>query len=233
MLIYVLAPDDDALQAARERYTDPIFKPILLPQTPYLESYMYTDYLMAHEDEWRDEDWVGCVAHSAHTKQPRIFEIEQMMREAATQHSEFCAFMYRGDPLVETAEKWHPGFTECWHKAWDAVGWMTNPTLKTLVTHDSCAAAFYCNYWATTPALMRAYCQLFKKLKDAIERDPDLKAIMYKDSGYKKRGTSIAKISDDKCMALWKVPYYPMLPFVMERMPCVFFPAHCKLTLLR
>jgi hypothetical protein len=80
---------------------------------------------------------------------------------------------------------------------------------------------------------MRAYCQVFKKLKDAIETDPDLEAAMYKDSGYKKRGKIIAKISDDKCMALWNKPYYPMLPFVMERMPCVFFPAHCKLTLLR
>lgn len=232
MLIYVLAPDEEALQAATTTYTKPFFKPLLLPQTPYLESYMYTDYLMAHEDEWKDHDWVGCIAHSAHTKQPRIMQIDEMMREATEQQSECCAFLYRGDALMEAAETWHPGFRTCWDRAWQAAGW-TEPIHTILTTTASCAVSFYCNYWATTPRLMRAYCALLQQLKHQIESDLDLKACLYADSTYKQRGTIIAKIPTAKCMALWGTPYYPMLPFVMERMPCIFFPAHTKMTLLR
>jgi hypothetical protein len=230
--IYVLAPDEKSLEAARERYTDPIFCPILLPQTPYLESYMYTDYLMAHEHEWRDCEWVGCIAHSAHTKQPRIFQIQDMMNEAKKQGSQCCAFLYRGDPLLTTADTWHPGFTECWKRCWHAVGW-NGPMHRSLITEEAHMVSFYCNYWCCTPHLMRTYCTMMRTLRDAIESDPELKEALYKDSTYKSRGRIIAKIPDSKCVALWGKPYYPMLPFVLERMPCLFFAAHCKITLLR
>jgi hypothetical protein len=232
MLIYVLAPDEDTLLAAKDRYVDPIFRPILLPQTPYLESYMYTDWLMDHEDEWKDEDWVGCIAHRAHTKQPRIFDIREVMETATTQGAECCAFMYRGDPLLSTAERWHPGFREAWMAAWRSAGWDT-PMHTALIQQESLMLSFYCNYWAASPRLMRMYCELMGRLRVAIDADATLRETLWRDSNYTGRGQEIASIPEDKCMALWGVPYYPMVVFVMERMPCVFFPGHTKTLLLR
>lgn len=232
MRIYVLAPDEDTLLAAKERYTDPIFRPILLPQTPYLESYMYTNWLMEHHDEWRDEDWVGCIAHRAHEKQPRIFEIGDVMRHASKNGSECCAFLYRGDPLLSAAERWHPGFRDAWNAAWHAAGWDT-PQYTALIQQESLMVSFYCNYWATTPQLMRLYCELMGRLRRAIDSDSTLRGILWRDSSYDQRGDAIAKIPADGCRRLWGVDYYPILPFVMERMPCVFFPGYTKLVLMK
>jgi hypothetical protein len=214
MIIYVLAPDTSSLEQAMERYTDPIFKPIILPQTPYLESYMYTDYLMEHHDEWKDHDWVGCIAHSAWKKQPSIHKIGEMMTEASNQSCDVCAFLYRGDPLVATAETWHPGFSEAWKKLW-------NSDLS--VTMDHHIRSFYCNYWATRPSKMEEYCRVVRGLKTRIDNEPDLKDSLWKDSSYGSRGSEIAKISPEKCISLWGVPYYPLLPFVFERLPCFYF----------
>jgi hypothetical protein len=214
MIIYVLAPDQDALDAAKQRYTDTVFRCILLPQTPYLESYMYTSWLMDHHDEWKDHDWVGCIAHTAHTKQRHIMQINDILTTASKRGCDMAAFMHRGDPLVETAEYWHPGFTKAWTLLWN------DPKAARM---DAKINSFYCNYWATTPRKMEEYCALMVQFKDRIDRDLELREAIWQDSSYSRRGSGIASISESKCQELWGVPYYPLLPFVFERVPCLYF----------
>lgn len=214
MIIYVLAPDEATLTEAKKRYTDCIFRCILLPQTPYLESYMYTNWLMEHHDEWKDHDWVGCIAHSAHTKQPRIMQIKDVLTMASERGCDMAAFMHRLGPLVKAAEYWHPGFSRAWTLLWnDSKASMMDDTIN----------SFYCNYWATTPRKMEKYCALMAQFRDRLDCDSELRDVMWKDSKYMDRGPEIAKIPEDHCQQLWGVPYYPMLPFVFERVPCFYF----------
>lgn len=216
-IIYVLCPDTPSLERARARYTHTIFRPIEIPQTPYLESVMYTDHLMTLIDEWRDHDWVGCIAHTAHLKQPRVDDIPKILDDAGQHDRDFCAFLYRGDPLVQTAERWHPGFLDAWRSIWNLQDEFN------IDASDRATRSFYCNYWATTPQKMMDYCRQMHALKQRIESDSTLHDLLWRDSSYHKRGEDIASIPVEKRRDLWGVEYYPLLPFVMERIPCFYF----------
>lgn len=218
IVVYVLCPHEDAFRAATNEYGDKAWAEVIrLPQEqPYLESYMYTTWLAENEEAWRDADWVGCIAWSASTKQSLVKRMDEICEEATTNGADFIGLMYRGDPLVPTAERWHPGFTKAWCAAWTSVGWPPD-----LVLHDR-IPSFYCNYWLTSPLVMKRYCVLMAYLAMRIETLPDLKALLWTDSTYHERGTDIAKMTHDECDARFGARHYPMVIFVMERMICVF-----------
>jgi hypothetical protein len=219
ILVYVLCPTEDAFVAASDEY-EPFewAKPIMLPQDqPYLENHMYVSYLMQHESTWMDVDWVGCIAWSASKKQPHVKHVAKVCADASSNDSDFVALMYRGDPLVRTAEHWHPGFTRAWRVAWACIGW--NDT--EMVVSDA-IPSFYCNYWVSSPAIMRKYCRMMAYFVQQIDASPDVRRVLWKDSGYHERGTEIAKMTTDECLDRFGVEYYPMVIFVMERMICLF-----------
>lgn len=222
-IVYVLAHTDELLEKARTVYTSSnCFRPILLPQSPWMESLMYTEYLMEHEDEWKDCDYVGCISYSAIEKQPFIHKIDEMFETAEREHVDALGFLYKGDPLLKTACHWHTqDFAEAWRRAWTTLGIPDDHRLF----DDSSFRSFYSNYWACRPHLMREYCLMMQRLKAAIDTDPSLWKAMWKDSTYQDRGPAIAKMSESTQLTLFGVPYYPMLGFVCERMPCAWFSA--------
>jgi len=222
-IIYVLAHNEDLLEKARAVYTtSSCFRPILLPQSAWMESIMYTEYLMDHEDEWKECDYVGCISYSCVDKQPLIHQVDEMFDVALRENCDALGFLYKGDPLIQTACHWHTNaFAQAWKDAWMSLGWRDEPALF----DDSSFRSFYSNYWVCRPDLMREYCMLMQKLKANIEADPALKRSMWADSTYQDRGSAIAKMPEDTRRALFGVPYYPMLGFVCERMPCAWFSA--------
>jgi hypothetical protein len=218
IIVYILCPSSDTLSSAIDEYGGYAWaRPILLPQTAYLESWMYIDELDRRRDEWMEKKFVGCMAHSAANKTRAAHNIEQLCQEAEEKNADFIGLMYRGDPLVATAEEWHPGFTRAWRMAWASIGW----TNEDLVLHEK-IPSFYCNYWLSSPHIMRKYCTLMRYLVDRMEGVNDLRDVLMKDSAYSSRGSEIAKISPEGCQALFGVDYYPMYIFVMERMICLF-----------
>lgn len=219
IIVYVLCPHEEALAAATLEYADHAWaRPILLPQDqPFLESHMYVRWLMDHEAEWKYADWVGCIAWSASKKQPLVAHIAKICADASDNDADFVALMYRGDPLIRTAEHWHPGFTAAWKAAWESVGWT-----DTDVVLDDHIPSFYCNYWITTPQLMSQFCVMMAYLAQQLDALPDLRALMMQDSTYHDRGEEIAKMTEDDCMARFGKPYYPLYIFVMERMVCLW-----------
>lgn len=225
-IVYVVAHTQELVDQAKTVYTDPIFRPILLPKSPFMESVMYTDYLLSHEDEWKNCDYVGCVGYASHKKQPNVFHVDEIFKSASKENANLVAFLYRGDPLLQTAAKWHtPAFLEAWLAAWRAMGISED---ESVLLNDDGVSSFYCNYWATRPNLMKEYCLMMKRLadkvsSDKVSSDPDVKRVLWKDSTYHARGSDIAKLTTSQCQDLFGVPYYPMLGFVCERLPCMWF----------
>jgi hypothetical protein len=218
VIVYVLAPDDKSLEHARTEYAQyPWARPILLPQTCWLESYMYVSWLMQHRDEWINADFVGTIAWGAANKQPRVHDIQSIADDAHAQGSDLVALLYRGDPLVPTAEHYHPGFTVCWLETWKALGY-TDP----VVLLHPLIKSFYCNYWMASPQLMERYCNFMAFLDFKLSVDQRLKAIVWSDSRYQNRGPDIAKMPLAKKEELFGVAYYPQIVFVAERLICVF-----------
>jgi len=210
-LIYVLCPDEESLECARKEYTRPWETPIIIPQTPWLESIMYVSELMRRRDEWKDMDFVGCIAHTAHTKQSKIHMIDKLMEQAKNDGSDIVTFLTGGyRDIVSNGAQYHPGFRAAWNDTWRYLGYdpkrMSEPCL-----------AFFCNYWCATPEYMSFYCSMMAYCKYRLERTPAWKSLLWRNANYI-QGT----IPRDKLQQLFGVPYYPLLPFVIERMICAF-----------
>ena len=209
--IYVLCPTQHEYDRACLEYTKPWEKPIIIPQTYWLEGVMYASELMNRYDEWKDLDYVGCISHSAHTKQPKIHDIDHLMKEGLSRESHVVAFMGRRViDIVMNGEMYHPGFRKAWCAVWEHLGY--DPDDMSLPCF-----AFFCNYWCSTPTFMVSYCNLIARLDTCLRETPGLKQALWRDSKY-----GDAKIDRDRLRLLFGVPYYPLLPFVVERMICAF-----------
>lgn len=230
IVCYVLCANADLLEESTERWKDHTYmRPILLPQTPYLENVMYVSELMTRRDEWEDAEWVGCVSSKVESKQPMVRRLRDICVEATKNDSDFIALLYRGDPLISTAERWHPGFTRCWLAVWQAIGWNSTDMLL----RDD-IPAFYANYWLSKPAFVEEYCVQMRYTVQRIQTVPTLRELCYRDSSYSHRGIEIASIPPERCMELFGVAFYPMFIFVLERMICCFALARAKkLTLVK
>jgi hypothetical protein len=226
ILVYILAPDEDKLACAREEYKEyPWAKPILLPQSQWLENIMYTSYLMDHKHEWEDKDYVGCMSWSATTKEKKVVLVKDVCQNAMDQGADVVALMYRRVRLIKAAEKYHPGFTTSWLAAWKALGF----TNEKILLHED-IPSFFCNYWLARPEYMKNYCALMAYFDFRVESDPALRKILWRDSMYDQRGPEVAKIDEETKKTLFGVPYYPLLIFVCERMPCLFSALFSKKT---
>ena len=208
MLVYILCPDPAAEALATMEYSRfPWAKVIMIPTTYYLESIMYSHILSLREDEWEHEDFVGCMSWRASTKINVFDDIESY----TTRGAEFVALMYRGDPLVDAADMYHPGFKRVWVSALGKMGLDSSA-----VTHPD-LPSFYCNYWLATPAIMKEYIQFFKRFRKALESlDPPERDILWSDSKYK------GALPVEKRLKIWGTRWYPFHPFLSERLPCLF-----------
>ena len=208
--IYVLCPNTSAYEAACLEYTKPWEIPIILPQTHWLEDIMYVSELMNRYDEWKDVDYVGCISHSAHTKQPNIHNIDAIMDDGMTKKSEIVAFMGRRViDIVMNGELHHPGFKMAWRAVWKHLDYDPDEM-------SALCFAFFCNYWCSTPEFMKEYCQLIARLDVCLRHSPELKRLLWRDARY--RGS----IDRETLQKLFGVPYYPLLPFIVERMICAW-----------
>lgn len=220
MIVYVLCPDDAAVKTARDLYTEPEFKCICLPneENPFLESFVFSDILLDRKEEWIHHDFVGTISHSACTKQPLVTRLPEIVDIATQKGCDAVTLMYRGDPLLRTAEKWHPGFCETWKVVCERLGFRESEYMRDDLL------SFYCNYFLVAPRIMESYCRMLSALKVWMRLDTLLLHQFMKDSHYDDRGPEIAKISDDKKKKLFGVAHYPMGVFVCERLPCLILP---------
>lgn len=216
-LVYVLAPSKAELERAVVRYGHYAWaKPILIPTTFYLESVMYDYILMRRKSEWEHADYVGTLSHNAIEKLQSVDAIQDILENGKKDDGDVIAFMYRGDPLLGTAERWHPGFLHIWAGALRFQGFQPEHILSEDIP------SFYANYWAARPSIMKEYIGFFKKMKISLDVLPNVSELVWNDSGYGCR-EGVAKLDEDRCMEIWGVPWYPFHPFVFERLPCFFF----------
>lgn len=216
-IIYVLCPNMEAAELAMEKYAKYTWARVVwIPTTFYLESVMYFHTLQSRQGEWEHADYVGTISHSADTKIQSL-DLNRTIQPAKDIDAEVVCFMYRGDPLLGAAEKWHPGFTEIWSGALESMGY----------TKESCLSpsipSFYANYWCATPPMMMQYMNFFKKFKFALETVESIQFRLWSDSGYLERGVEIARLTREKCMCIWGQPWYTFHAFICERVPCFFF----------
>ena len=207
IIIYVLCFDDASESKARRNFGMYSWaRPLRIETTLWLEGIMYESWLMAHEAEWADCDYVGTIAYSIFSK-IRIFSLSSLYNKI--QKSDIFAFYKRSENLIATAGC--PHFRVLW------VDMLTRLGFTEAEAVDPTVEPFYCNYWIARPAIMREYCDFYRRAQGALKASA-LQTELWSDTGYSNRNYSNA----DWCRRTFGVPHYTHHVFLMERLPCFF-----------
>jgi len=203
LLIYVLCYNQDSYNVASNEYGNKEgYKNVYIESTNLLENIMYDSWLLDHQDEWKEYDYVGTISWKASQKcdLPDLNILQKNLQ------------IYNPDifeaNLVEMS-RCHPNFEYLW--------------VKTLSQFKSDALnpdilPFLSNYWITKPVLMYEYIEFFKKTKQVLDNYKEIQEKLWEDSKYYHHTLSV-----EKCLELFNKPYYTHHPFIYERIPCFFF----------
>lgn len=200
--IYILCYSENILNTAQEYYK--IYhwaKPILIKyQNATFENAFWQQLLDIHE-EWKDCEMVGTLAYSANTKIDigRVHNIivNRLYVNKAYWHFKTTNKKIEGNWM----DKIHPKFMELWNDM------LHELSLETTVDN-------HCNYWMCTPELMLKFIDWVTTQFIPIIMGHPLAMIDSKYPGSVPREQRIKR---------WGLNYYPLLPFVMERMNKCFF----------
>lgn len=221
ILLYVLCYNDETELSIRQNLPTnmrSICKIIRLPEkNKYLEFYMYTDYLLQNQEEWKNKDFVGTLSW-CFPKKLGMLNIDIIRKKIIRFNPEIFTFYNFSFDFFSSAQRAHPKFLPAWKNLLSKMGFTSQQILEPKIP------CFFCNYWMAKPKLMERYISFAQKVKETIEKnEPDLVRDLYADSGYRGR------LSKEELINIFGVSHYPMLNFVCERLIC-FFVRHyrCK-----
>lgn len=195
-------PSDDIKEHAD------LFKPIFVPQNRFFESTIFSDAKV--DDLVANHEWVGHVAYSYQSK-IQSFDFKELVEKYKNEY-DVIALMGLNHDIYAFAEAVHPGFMEIWEMLISKLGFGDYRKYPP-------PPSFYCNYWIMRKTSFDKYLSLAKKAMTLIDKDPALRELVYRDSGY--RGT-LNCLSEEILMEIAGKPYYTFHPFIMERLVCFF-----------
>lgn len=220
ILFYILCFDDSS-ELYIQQNLPPVMKPVskilrLPPNNKYLEFYFFSHYLLSHQEEWQDMDYVGSLSWKYQQKIPPInlYIIEKKIKQF---HPDLFSFYNVKTPLLHTAEICHPSFKKCWNALFQSLGYTEKEYNTTRFP------SFFCNYWIAKSSVLHDFAVFASSLIQHIESTPSLQELLYTDSNYK------GNLSTEQLLNLFQKPYYPMICFILERVIC-FYAYHHKLS---
>lgn len=196
--IYVLCHTQERFNAASSIYGKYYWAlPILMKYQDCTCENAFWKQLLEIKDEWFACDMVGTISFSA-SRKVNIDKIDRIIRDKSKWTSEYYHFWDTGQPLQND---YHPHIMEIVRDVCATVK-CTIPTLAP------------CNYFMCSPTRMLQFIPwVIEILIPAVQAHP----LAMTNSLY------IGSVSPNECMEKWGVPYYPHVPFVLERLNKAFF----------
>jgi hypothetical protein len=115
--------------------------------------------------------------------------------------------------MLYAADRWHPGFMTCFRKILQAIDKKCPGEVKNPI---------YQNHFSAKTEIYRDYVTRYlSPAMDAIKNDPEINKLAMIDSNYSKLDRTTLQNSD-KLMKDIGVPYYPLVPFLLERLFSVY-----------
>lgn len=223
IIIYVICYDDKTSAISQNVYAQyPWFRIFRIPEsTPELESAMYLKYLPGElYNEWKDADFVGTISWKAHTK-TSIRRICDMLEnpESLQEIVPFCCMHLKPHPIYQAKCK-HKLFEKVWT---GIISKLKSSDSKDIPTHIDFENYFHFpffafNYWMCTPEWMNRYIAFAKITKSIMDSDEEIKKLMFMDATY-----NAGRLSKDRLIHIFGVPWYTYHPFVFERLSGFFF----------
>jgi hypothetical protein len=208
VIIYILCYNEETLKQAKN-YPFYWAKPVLIKKQSILFENEFYPQLLELKDEWIDCEMVGTLSYKA-DKKININDVnDSIINRKYKQYHHF----YKSKKKLRTEN--NPQ-----HIHMDKI---INTILdKWKINDPPCS---YCNYWMCTPKLMIQF--ILWQTHYAI---PYVKTIprCYDNANYE----SNTSLSKEKLIQLWDKPYYPYLPFILERINPLFFNSSSEISLL-
>lgn len=187
-------------------------KCISIDTTVYLENIMYDSWLSTNINDWIRYDYVGTLSWRSpiKIKMPELNSLK-LAQKLEDNSFEIVSFNRIRKPLLKYAVSCHGDiYKSLWINILEQLGFNLGEIL------DSKIPNFVCNYWMARPTVMQKYIEFFHKVKNVIINNSDIQNDLWSDSHYN------GYVSKIKLMQIFNKPYYPMLPFILERLPCFF-----------
>jgi hypothetical protein len=178
-------------------------KPILLKYQDYTFENAFWLQLKEIQNEWIHYNMVGTLAFSSY-KKINLNQIDYFINNNLCNQFSYYNFFNTNNIMPSTSTNVHPHFNEIWHKSID--------NLKLFNTTES-----FCNYWICKSKLMSEFINWY--LNIALPELLNNKYI-FENANY---NTSSNPVNEELLIKLWGKPYYPNLPFVLERLNKCFF----------
>lgn len=200
--IYILCHTAERLESAEKIYGRYSWAyPVLMKYQDCSFENAFWPQLLELKDEWSACEFVGTLSWSAH-KKINLGIINKHISEGYYSGREYVNFNDSGILVRKSGVKTaHPHFMEIWDD-------VTNRLEVDDVTENCC------NYWICTPTLMERFIRWHAEIcRPLVLKHP----LIFTDAKY---GGAMTPVELDK---LWSMPYYPHVPFIMERLNKAFF----------
>jgi hypothetical protein len=198
--IYILCHTEERYEKALTIYNDYYWAcPILMKYQDVTFENAFWKQLLEMKDDWISCDMVGTFSCTSYTKL-RLPAINRIIINKKYGQTGYYHFLDSGKS-ISISYRHHPFLKHICNDI--------SRDLNVPMPTDN-----YCNYWMCTPSLMFGFIEWFEtRLKPYILEHP----LAMTDSTYKGR------LSPTECLEKFGVPYYPHVPFVLERMNKAYF----------
>lgn len=200
--IYILCFNKDRLNLAFSIYSKYIWAvPILMKYQNYTFENAFWKQLLEMKDDWINSRFVGSMSFKAYEK-VNLDEIDKKIMNGNYTNKRYVHFADSTTPVLHSplAAK-HPNLKRIWLDV-----------LAKLNLNDTTESLF--NYFMCTPTLMYKFISWYSAVYLPVLISHPL---MFTNANYTEG------ISKEELVKLWGKPYYPHLPFVMERLNKCFF----------
>lgn len=209
ILIYLIYHNDSSYQAIKEYENYPYIKLVRIETTKYFESIIFK-YLAENKNDWISKKYVGLLTYSF--KRKLRISLDRLFNILNTDKYDLVSLHHVKGPYSILGGSFHGDLKK---KIFDHVLPMFG--YETPINYN--IPTFFCNYWITRPIWMEKYIDFALAFIDKLndENDTYLQSMLNSSSQY------IGKLTPSQLTKLFGVPYYPNHPFIMERLPCIFF----------
>ena len=200
--IYILCYNKEKLDFAIKKYENYYWAyPILMKYQDFTFENAFWKQLLEIKEEWINCEMVGTLSYKSFQK-INLDKINTDITNRKYKNEYFYPF-YKNDQFIKLID--HPMHIYI-DEIWDY--------LLTEFNYNDCLEV-YCNYWICTPFHMLKFIEWFHNLAlPKLLMHP----LAMTDANYN------GKMSKEDLLKLTGYPYYPMVPFVLERFnPCFFY----------
>jgi hypothetical protein len=206
--VYILCASPTILARTIPRYARfPWAKPILMKYQDVTFENAFWKQMLELYNEWKDCELVGTMSAFAHLKL-RLDHVDRFLKRIASTRiastriaSTRITYYHFLDKRRPVQSDGHPNLMRIYHDV-----------LRQLQLRPTSSA--HCNYFVCSPEKMVGFIHWFhERLLPAVLAHP----LAMTNAHYR------GKLKPAQLLALCKVPYYPHVPFVLERMNKCFF----------